>query len=246
MPITFITLSIEPVGFDSSVTSFSSNIGFDHAGLDLIVNDGDRTNIRNGFSHFSGESAELTPGQVNINDRRRFVILDGQAGPNQWEVLYISNDFSSRDTDTIRAIIDGVTPVGSPPVVDPSLIDSDEDGLNDAFELAHQLDPNDPSDANTDTDQDGLTNLEEFLAGTLPNDPTSRLAITMVLASSTEIGIQWRSVPGIRYQVETTEDLAASDWIALTEITAESELTETAHARDARRFYRVRVLEGSE
>ena len=241
VPISFITLSIEPNGFDSSVRSFGTSNGFDYSGLDLVVDDGNRTNIRSGFSHFSGEPAERTPSQVNINDRRRFVILNGQPGPNQWEVLYISNDFSNRDADTVREIIDSVTAPGSDPVIDLSTLDSDEDGLNDAFEIANQLDPNDAADAEIDSDQDGFTNREEFLAGTLPNDPTSRLAITTVLASSTEIGLRWESVVGVRYQVETSDNLASPDWIALTTVVADAEMTETVHDRDEGQFYRVRV-----
>jgi hypothetical protein len=46
--------------------------------------------------------------------------------------------------------------------------DSDCDGLPDAWELAHGLNPNDPSDALGDPDGDGLNNREEFALGTDP------------------------------------------------------------------------------
>ncbi|MBI2998261.1 MAG: choice-of-anchor D domain-containing protein [Deltaproteobacteria bacterium] len=48
------------------------------------------------------------------------------------------------------------------------LSDSDGDGLPDVYEIAHSLNPNDPSDANQDPDGDGLTNLQEFQLGTDP------------------------------------------------------------------------------
>ena len=48
-------------------------------------------------------------------------------------------------------------------------VDTDSDGMPDAWELRFDLDPNDPSDAALDQDGDGVTNLQEFLAGTPPS-----------------------------------------------------------------------------
>jgi hypothetical protein len=41
--------------------------------------------------------------------------------------------------------------------------DLDGDGMPDAWELEHRLNPNDAADRNDDRDEDGYTNLEEFL-----------------------------------------------------------------------------------
>jgi hypothetical protein len=46
---------------------------------------------------------------------------------------------------------------GTPPV------DTDHDGMPDAWETARGLNPADPSDGNQDADGDGFTNLEEYL-----------------------------------------------------------------------------------
>lgn len=46
--------------------------------------------------------------------------------------------------------------------------DSDGDGIEDTFELANGLDPEDPTDAEGDPDLDGLLSIEEFWLGTNP------------------------------------------------------------------------------
>jgi len=48
--------------------------------------------------------------------------------------------------------------------------DSDQDGMTDAWEIAHDLDPLDESDASEDSDADGLINSDEFRYGTNPLD----------------------------------------------------------------------------
>jgi hypothetical protein len=44
-------------------------------------------------------------------------------------------------------------------------VDSDNDGMPDAWELANGLNPNDPSDANQDCTGDGYTNIEKYING---------------------------------------------------------------------------------
>ncbi len=46
--------------------------------------------------------------------------------------------------------------------------DADGDGIPDEYEIAHGMNPNDPSDAAKDFDADGLTNLQEYNLGTNP------------------------------------------------------------------------------
>lgn len=59
--------------------------------------------------------------------------------------------------------------VGGFPAVDAGTpcVDSDHDGIPDAWEIAHGLNPKNPADANKVT-ADGYTNLEHFLSGDYP------------------------------------------------------------------------------
>jgi hypothetical protein len=48
-------------------------------------------------------------------------------------------------------------------------LDADQDGMPDDWELAHGLDPYEPSDANGDRNGDGYTNIEEYI-NWIPNN----------------------------------------------------------------------------
>jgi hypothetical protein len=63
-------------------------------------------------------------------------------------------------------IIDRTADVGGWPALDPGapLVDTDHDGMPDAWELAHALDPNDIADVDRDPDGAGYTNLEHYLS----------------------------------------------------------------------------------
>ncbi len=62
-------------------------------------------------------------------------------------------------------LIDSQAQVGGWPVLRsaPAPADQDRDGMPDAWEKAHGLNPNDPSDRNGERDGDGYTNLEKYL-----------------------------------------------------------------------------------
>ncbi|HEX8204136.1 MAG TPA: hypothetical protein VF590_26905, partial [Isosphaeraceae bacterium] len=86
----------------------------------------------------------------------------------------------TRVIDSVRAgrptfgdgIINAPDDVGGWPAYRPAPApeDEDADGLPDAWETRHGLDPRDPADAHGDGDRDGYTALEECVNGT---DPTA-------------------------------------------------------------------------
>jgi pectate lyase len=62
-------------------------------------------------------------------------------------------------------LIDSQADVGGWPELEGGIAppDADDDGMPDAWEFAHQLDPHDARDASGDADHDGITHLEDYL-----------------------------------------------------------------------------------
>ena len=57
------------------------------------------------------------------------------------------------------------------------MVDSDNDGMPDAWEIKYGLDPNDPPAAVKDCNGDGYTNIEKYINGI---DPTKKVDWTDV------------------------------------------------------------------
>lgn len=92
--------------------------------------------------------------------------------------------------------------------------DSDGDGMRDAFEAAHGLDPGNAEGihgAEGDFDGDGQSNLAEMIAGTLPGDPRSLLRILAITElPDRTFDVAWSSTPGKRYRIMLSYNLI--DW----------------------------------
>ncbi len=83
-----------------------------------------------------------------------------------------------------------------------SAMDSDGDGMDDAWELYYGLNPLLASDALLDLDGDGVVNRSEYVAGTRPVDVLDYFAITAHAASPTNgVLVSWSAVSGRYYQV---------------------------------------------
>ncbi len=81
----------------------------------------------------------------------------------------VRDTVDNRVIETVRnqtgAHIDSQWEVGGWPELNSEAapLDTDQDGMPDDWELAHGLDPIEPSDANSDRDGDGYTNIEEYI-----------------------------------------------------------------------------------
>lgn len=123
--------------------------------------------------------------------------------------------------------------------------DSDADGLPDAWETAHLLNPFSSSGADGatgDPDGDAFDNYSEFVAGTNPRNSVSLLKI--VEAATGGQTITWSSVSGKVYQVVSATNVPS----AFTPISGNLTATNTTTAYTdtnlpgPRRFYRVQII----
>jgi len=85
-------------------------------------------------------------------------------------------------------------------------VDTDGDGMPDAYELANRLNPS-VNDANGDLDGDGLTNYQEYLAGTNPNDFNSVFRVSRINLASGQVRITWNSIAGKTYTINAASQV---------------------------------------
>lgn len=101
----------------------------------------------------------------------------------KWD-LYLDGAMIAADfgfLDNTRTVFSAFSLIGHPTAAtlfdyflaasdNPLFADADKDGLPDAWETAHGLNPS-LDDRNSDLDADGLTNLQEYLLGADPQNP---------------------------------------------------------------------------
>jgi hypothetical protein len=120
--------------------------------------------------------------------------------------------------------------------------DSDNDGMPDAWEILHGLNPA-FADASIDSDGDGIPNGSEYAAGTDPLDPASRFHVSSQTLES-GIRLDWSSVPGRSYIIGESTDLL--DWqaapVPVISAAGVSASATIPHDDSVRRFFRIEAL----
>jgi hypothetical protein len=102
---------------------------------------------------------------------------------------------------------------GSPGYDDPHDPDgdSDGDGMPDAWEMAHGLDPM-ADDAGGDTDGNGLTDLEEYLAGTDPRWAASTVRLEFDKLAGEGVRLSFEVLPGRHYRLLSAPEANGESW----------------------------------
>ena len=130
---------------------------------------------------------------------------------------------------------------GSVNYLEAPILDSDGDGLTDAYEIANGFNRFSAADALLDADGDGQSNLAESLAGTNPRDSAS-----VFTASATRITggyqVHFTAQSARSYSVLYRDSLTAGSWLKLTDVSAQVgvralDISDTTAA--PQRFYRV-------
>jgi outer membrane protein assembly factor BamB len=152
--------SIVTIGTGPGQVLRVGGIGFDPAGR-LFVTD-----------VFSGNVKVLSPDGAALGSFGSFGSAPGQLRQPVGVAAMVNGDMLVANLESGRLERFGVgQPL--PTCLVGSQLDSDCDGMPDAWELANGFDPFDPSDAMRDADGDGLINGEEFARGTNPRNTDS-------------------------------------------------------------------------
>jgi len=97
--------------------------------------------------------------------------------------------------------------------VDP---DDDNDDMPDEWELLHNLDPYNTSDAQGDNDLDRRLNIEEYVADTIPTNALSYLSLMMEpRVSPTVQPLSFESSTNREYYLDYRPDAVAGSWISV-------------------------------
>jgi hypothetical protein len=139
----------------------------------------------------------------------------------------------------------GIVVLSKSPISFPINFDADNDGMDDAWERRHRLDPNQHADAAMDPDHDGMNSLQEYQAGTDPHDPESRFKITRL--SMNQMGrpaIHWDSVQNRTYRILSSPTLKSGSYTEIGTIEGTGDpltFIDKRNQKERRTFYLLEV-----
>jgi hypothetical protein len=103
-----------------------------------------------------------------------------------------------------------------------NVLDSDGDGMPDAWEDEHELDRNSAADAELDSDGDGAANLHEYQAGTDPNVASSAFAFKSITRQGNGVRLRFHGVQGRAYSIEIRGSISQGSWQSVSNLTVVS------------------------
>ncbi|MBE2181367.1 MAG: Ig-like domain-containing protein [Chthoniobacterales bacterium] len=140
-----------------------------------------------------------------------FTLAGGSARPLQ-TVYTVTVDSGQLDIEFVPKVEN--TRVAGIHVRKVGDLDSSGDGIPDWWMYGyfdHAIgNENDRSRAEDDSDGDGVPNLHEYIAGTSPLDTLSRLRLG--IESEPDVRLKIETLPGRRYWIYFSDELAGSDW----------------------------------
>ena len=133
-------------------------------------------------------------------------------------------------------------------MVSLALQDTDGDGIPDAWETSHGLNPNSAADAPLDPDGDGVSNYGEYLAGTDPHNASSVLRIGGVIpfiGTNVPLYVVFLAYSNATYSVEYRNSLLPSSaWQKLGDVNSATsnrvvDVPDANAYKKSDRYYRV-------
>jgi len=128
-------------------------------------------------------------------------------------------------------------------VSEQTIIDSDGDGMADAWETMFFT--NSIPVASGDEDEDGMSNIDEYLYGYNPADDTSLFMMKDADVTTSPFTITWASAPFRSYEIQAVEVMSDTNWQTIGTVPGNSSssiFSDIGSSTSSQRYWRVRIL----
>ena len=232
--------------------------------LDLMINGQNNLVPEQSVASATGSRLNLLNNggtlQTSSDDIRAFVIapqINGAADDNKRDGAPIFTTVNTRrnqaQTHQVEVELIGIgthfVTLGFDQGTDftePANLDTDGDGIPDAWERTYNSGDIVSMTQYTDGDSDGLLDIEEYVMGSNPNDASSGMP-TVEVSGTTASGftITFPTVAGRTYQVVGTENLAGTIWPNIGSSIQGDDATHTvsdsSSINSSSKFYKVKI-----